>query len=190
MTDLTIVHVMRHGEVYNPDGILYGRRPGYHLSRLGTQMARRVAEYVADRDVVHVAASPLERAQETALPIAAIHDLAVATDDRLIESRTSSRVKRSVSATEHYANPRHGSIYGTRSSLRAESRTSTWPLGCAQRSRRGGMPRVATRPCSFLTCCRSGWPGSPPRVDRSCTTHANANAPWPRSRRSTSRTTA
>ncbi len=86
MADLTIVHVMRHGEVYNPDGILYGRRPGYHLSRLGNQMARRVAEYVADRDVVHVAASPLERAQETAVPLAATHDLAIVTDDRLIES--------------------------------------------------------------------------------------------------------
>jgi broad specificity phosphatase PhoE len=86
MTDLTIVHVMRHGEVYNPEGILYGRRPGFHLSRLGTQMARRVAEYIADRDVAHVAASPLERAQETAIPLAAAHGLSIVTDSRLIES--------------------------------------------------------------------------------------------------------
>jgi broad specificity phosphatase PhoE len=86
MTDLTIVHVMRHGEVYNPDGILYGRRPGFHLSRLGNQMARRVSEYIADRDVVHVAASPLERAQETAIPLAATHQLSIVTDGRLIES--------------------------------------------------------------------------------------------------------
>ena len=39
----TIVHLLRHGEVYNPEGILYGRRPGYRLSRLGRQMAERVA---------------------------------------------------------------------------------------------------------------------------------------------------
>ena len=40
----TIVHLLRHGEVYNPEGILYGRRPGYHLSELGRAMAERVAE--------------------------------------------------------------------------------------------------------------------------------------------------
>ncbi len=42
--DVTIVHVLRHGEVFNPDGILYGRIPGYHLSELGVKMAERVAE--------------------------------------------------------------------------------------------------------------------------------------------------
>ena len=42
----TIVHVLRHGEVHNPEGILYGRRPGYHLSELGRAMAERVAESV------------------------------------------------------------------------------------------------------------------------------------------------
>ncbi len=86
MTDLTIVHVLRHGEVYNPEGVLYGRRPGYHLSQLGTKMAERVAEHLSERDVVHVASSPLERAQETSRPIAAIKGLEIVTDDRLIES--------------------------------------------------------------------------------------------------------
>ena len=41
-------------------------------------MADRVAEHLADRDITHVVASPLERAQETAAPIAAAHGL----DDR------------------------------------------------------------------------------------------------------------
>ncbi|MFE3021474.1 histidine phosphatase family protein [Streptomyces sp. NPDC059256] len=82
----TVVHLMRHGEVHNPDGILYGRRTGYHLSSLGRQMADRVAEALADRDVTHVVASSLERAQETALPVAKSHGLAVGTDDRLIEA--------------------------------------------------------------------------------------------------------
>ncbi|QXE35306.1 histidine phosphatase family protein [Streptomyces sp. GMY02] len=84
--EVTVVHLMRHGEVHNPDGVLYGRRPGYHLSDLGRRMADRVAEHLADRDIAHVVASPLERAQETAAPIAKIHGLTVDTDDRLIEA--------------------------------------------------------------------------------------------------------
>lgn len=85
-TDITVVHVMRHGEVANPGGILYGRLPGYHLSELGRRMADRVADHLASRDVTHVAASPLERARETATPIAKAHGLDLATDARLIEA--------------------------------------------------------------------------------------------------------
>lgn len=86
MSELTVVHVLRHGEVHNPDGILYGRAPGYHLSELGRKMADRVAEHLAGRDITHVVASPLERAQETAAPIAAAHELEIDTDERLIEA--------------------------------------------------------------------------------------------------------
>ncbi|MEU6848566.1 histidine phosphatase family protein [Actinacidiphila alni] len=86
MSELTVVHVMRHGEVHNPEGILYGRAPGYHLSELGRKMADRVAEHLAERDITHVVASPLERAQETAAPVAAAHGLEIATDERLIEA--------------------------------------------------------------------------------------------------------
>ncbi|MDT0343421.1 histidine phosphatase family protein [Streptomyces litchfieldiae] len=82
----TIVHVMRHGEVANTAGILYGRLPGFHLSELGRRMAERVAEHLAGRDITHVVASPLERAQETAAPIGESHGLEVATDPRLIEA--------------------------------------------------------------------------------------------------------
>ena len=82
----TVVHLMRHGEVYNPGGVLYGRLPDFHLSDLGRKMAERGAEFFAERDVVHVVASPLERAQETAAPIAARHEIEVATDGRLIEA--------------------------------------------------------------------------------------------------------
>ncbi len=81
-----MVHVLRHGEVYNPDGILYGRLPGFRLSELGVQMAKAAAQALAERTVVHVAASPLERAQQTAEPIAAEFALPIADDDRLIES--------------------------------------------------------------------------------------------------------
>ncbi|MFI6529798.1 histidine phosphatase family protein [Streptomyces uncialis] len=84
--ELTVVHLMRHGEVHNPDGILYGRLSGYHLSELGRRMADKVAEYLADRDITRVVASPLERAQETAMPIAKSHGLDLGSDGRLIEA--------------------------------------------------------------------------------------------------------
>jgi broad specificity phosphatase PhoE len=86
VTEKTIVHVMRHGLVHNPDKILYGRLPDYHLSEKGVAQARQVADWLADRDVAYVVASPLARAQETAAPIAERHGLPVDTDDELIES--------------------------------------------------------------------------------------------------------
>jgi len=84
--DRTVVHVMRHGEVHNPHGVLYGRLPDYHLSERGHAQAAAVAAWLAARDITYVVASPLERAQETAAPIAAAHDLAVDVDESLIES--------------------------------------------------------------------------------------------------------
>ena len=82
----TVVHVMRHGEVHNPTGVLYGRLPDFHLSELGRDMAQAVADHLAGHDVTHVVASSLERAQETATPIATAHDVAITTDDRVIEA--------------------------------------------------------------------------------------------------------
>ena len=86
MSEQTMVHLLRHGEVHNPEGVLYGRLPGYHLSELGTQMARRTANLLRHRDVTHVVASPLERAQETAHPTAFALGLEIVTDPRVIES--------------------------------------------------------------------------------------------------------
>jgi broad specificity phosphatase PhoE len=86
MGEHTKIHLVRHGEVYNPRGVLYGRLPGFHLSDKGKQQAAAVAEALADHDIVAVIASPLERARETAAPIAARHDLPVDTDPDLIES--------------------------------------------------------------------------------------------------------
>ncbi|GII98264.1 broad specificity phosphatase PhoE [Sediminihabitans luteus] len=86
----TTVHLMRHGEVHNPEGILYGRIPGYHLSERGHEMARRVAAHLTDpeteRDIAAVIASPLQRAQETATPIAQAAGVELLTDGRLIEA--------------------------------------------------------------------------------------------------------
>ena len=86
MSRRTVVHLMRHGEVENPEGVLYGRLPGFHLSVRGLQMADVVADHLAGSDLTLVIASPLERAQETAAPIAAGHDLPIMTDVRLIEA--------------------------------------------------------------------------------------------------------
>ncbi len=81
-----MVHLVRHAEVHNPDGVSYGRLPGFHLSDRGRAQARALAAHLAGADVVAVLTSPLDRATETATPIAAAHGLAVITDERLIEA--------------------------------------------------------------------------------------------------------
>jgi broad specificity phosphatase PhoE len=98
MAEKTVVHLLRHGEVHNPQGVLYGRLPGYHLSDLGQQMALAAADFFAERPVVAVFSSPLQRAVETATPVAQRlghggpgggfppEGIAIVTDDRLIES--------------------------------------------------------------------------------------------------------
>jgi broad specificity phosphatase PhoE len=86
MAERTIVHLLRHGEVYNPRHVLYGRLPGYHLSDNGRWMADAAADYFAERPVAALFASPLERAQETAQPTAQRLGLTVQTDQGLIES--------------------------------------------------------------------------------------------------------
>ena len=80
------VHVVRHGEVHNPMSILYGRQPGWKLSERGIQMADAVANWSKDLSLGAIHASPLERAQQTARPIAESHGIEIKTDDRLIEA--------------------------------------------------------------------------------------------------------
>ena len=82
----TTVHLLRHGEVYNPRGILYGRAPGFALSDRGLAMAERVAERIGERDITHLVSSPLERAQQTAAPLAKARGLTPVADERVIES--------------------------------------------------------------------------------------------------------
>jgi broad specificity phosphatase PhoE len=81
----TIVHLVRHGEVANPTRVLYGRLPGFGLSEDGQMMAKAAADFMAGRDVTVLRSSPLERARQTAEPIAAEVGLPVEVDDRLIE---------------------------------------------------------------------------------------------------------
>jgi len=86
MSTRTIVHLMRHGEVHNPDGVLYGRLPEYFLSELGHQMAEAAADFLSKNEIIHMVASPLERAQQTAEPLSKLLEVPVVTDDRVIEA--------------------------------------------------------------------------------------------------------
>jgi broad specificity phosphatase PhoE len=86
---VTTVHMLRHGEVHNPDHVMYGRLPGYHLSAVGRRMAERAAKALLDRDVTYLVSSPLERAQETSAPLASALGLPVHVDARLLEAENS-----------------------------------------------------------------------------------------------------
>jgi len=82
------IHLVRHGHVHNPDKVLYGRLAQFRLSDAGQEMAQAVAQHFVQQGtpVARVIASPLQRAQETAAPIAAAFGLDVDTDERIIEA--------------------------------------------------------------------------------------------------------
>ena len=110
----SIVHVIRHGEVENPEKILYGRQPGWRLSQRGEEMAQVVADWSKSIDLGAIHASPLQRAQETAAPIARAHSLNITTDEKLIEAANifegkkfelGSGVLRHPSSWKHLINP-------------------------------------------------------------------------------------
>lgn len=78
--------MVRHGEVENPNKILYGRQRGWYLSKRGEEMAKVLGEWAKPLNIGAVHASPLERAQQTAKPMADAHGLGIITDERLIEA--------------------------------------------------------------------------------------------------------
>src|SRR3569833_2583326 len=82
----TIVHLLRHGEEHNHQGVLYGRLTGYPLSDDGRLMAETAAKWLAGRDITVLCSSPMARAQEPAAPLAEALELPIGTDDRLIEA--------------------------------------------------------------------------------------------------------
>lgn len=111
-TEVSLVHVVRHGAVYNPDGVLYARLPGFGLSENGKAMAARVADELADDPVSVLWSSPLQRARETMAPIAAAHpNVDVRVDDRLIEA--DSRLQGQVFGRHNKAlfNPRNWPLF-------------------------------------------------------------------------------
>lgn len=80
-----LIHLVRHGEVFNPNHVLYGRIPGFGLSELGHKMAKESADSMADHPVTRLYASPLQRTQESAAPWSAGFGMPITTDERLIE---------------------------------------------------------------------------------------------------------
>jgi broad specificity phosphatase PhoE len=80
-----LIHLVRHGEVYNPDHVLYGRIPGFGLSELGQRMAKVAADSKVGHPITRLYASPLQRTRESAAPWSTNFGLAVSTDERLIE---------------------------------------------------------------------------------------------------------
>ena len=103
----TTVHLLRHGEVHNPTGVLYGRLPGFVLSSTGEKMAELAADALAERDIVAVVSSPLERARQTAAPVAERHGVAVTIDNQLIEASNKLEGSRVGMGFEVLSNPRY-----------------------------------------------------------------------------------
>ena len=79
------IHLVRHGEVNNPERILYGRLDGFGLTDRGHHMAQAVADHFSDQPIRRVISSPLLRAWQTAEPLATFHGLAIESDERVIE---------------------------------------------------------------------------------------------------------
>lgn len=113
MSASATVHLLRHGEVHNPDRIVYGRLPEFHLSEAGRAMAELAARELHRRardgaNIVYLAASPLTRTQETAAPIAEKLDLPIHVEDRVIEADNYFE-GRHVDRAELLGNPEHWS---------------------------------------------------------------------------------
>lgn len=84
----TRLYLVRHCDVHNPDGVLYGHLPGFRLSDRGVRQAHALGEYLAQTPVRQIYASPLERAQQTAHIIASYLDgVPVTTTPELVEAR-------------------------------------------------------------------------------------------------------
>ncbi|HNJ98214.1 MAG TPA: MSMEG_4193 family putative phosphomutase [Ilumatobacteraceae bacterium] len=82
----TLVLLVRHGQTPTTGKLLPGRAPGLHLAEQGVQQAQRAAARIAELPTVDaIYASPLERARETAAPIAAARGLRTRIDKGLLE---------------------------------------------------------------------------------------------------------
>ena len=108
----TLVHLVRHAEVHNPENVWYGRLEGFRLSERGLRQAEALSQYFLGRDVAALYCSPLQRAQETARPIAAALNLEIQIEDALIESETKlqgrpgdMRLFRNPFNARHFINP-------------------------------------------------------------------------------------
>ena len=83
------IYLVRHGEVYNPDHVVYADLAGFGLSARGRTQAVAMAEHLSESSISHVISSPLERAVATAGAIAKRLNVLIDIDDRLTEWRLS-----------------------------------------------------------------------------------------------------
>lgn len=104
---VTVVHLLRHGEVHNPDKVLYGRLPGFRLSVAGEQMAEIAARFLAKRPIGYIVSSPLERAVQTAQPLADLTGLPVSTDENLTEAENKFQGAGVAGGKGVFRDPRH-----------------------------------------------------------------------------------
>lgn len=87
---MTTIYLVRHGEVFNPTGIIYGRLPGFGLSEKGrTQLAQAAELLAGEAPFAALYASPMQRAQESAAILAKRLGLEILTDDRILETDVS-----------------------------------------------------------------------------------------------------
>lgn len=107
-----LVRLVRHGEVHNPAGVLYGRLPEFHLSDRGRAMARLAAESLEGHDIRRIVASPLTRTRESAAPWVELYGRELEIDERLIEPSNvfeGVNIRRAVRANpllaRHFRNP-------------------------------------------------------------------------------------
>ena len=84
----TVIHLVRHAEVENPDSIWYGHLEGFPLSAKGRETSETLGEFFASHTLAAVYASPLTRAQETAEPIARARGLDVVVCEDIIETQS------------------------------------------------------------------------------------------------------
>ncbi len=86
MPDTCRLYLVRHGEVPNPNHIVYGDLPGFHLSPAGVQQAYATGRHLGAFPLDVVLTSPLARAVETATAITRHHGVHPTVEPRLTES--------------------------------------------------------------------------------------------------------
>ncbi|MGO1383979.1 MAG: histidine phosphatase family protein [Arachnia sp.] len=174
-----IVHVMRHGQVHNPDGVLYGRLDGFGLSTLGHEMAAHLSEKWGRTPLTHLRCSPLQRARETMAPTAALFPhLDVVTDGRVIEAANafegkvfgaSNRALRDPAMLRHVLNPMRPSWGEPYVEIAARMRVAL--ADAAESAGEGGQALVVSHqlPIWIARCDAEGVPFAHDPRRRQCT---------------------
>ncbi|MFN8526845.1 MAG: histidine phosphatase family protein [Chloroflexota bacterium] len=125
-SDHTTIWLARHGEVHNPNDVLYGRLPRFDLSVNGVRQAQALSTFLAGHPLAAVYSSPLLRARRTAGHIVAGRNgLPIRQDSGLLEVKTGwqGRPSREMVGVDWYARP-HSPGDDSLHSIR--DRTSAW----------------------------------------------------------------